>query len=99
MEYSINQLLEDKLEELNEDKLKLGEAVNTHLDGVVNRLEQLKSLLNVLSPLDALKRGYAVLRLGDKVVSSGKLVAVNDELSIELADARINSIVKDIKLK
>lgn len=56
--------------------------------------EQQRQLLNALSPLAALKRGFAIVRSGGKTVRSAKKLAPGDTISITLADGQITSEVQ-----
>lgn len=49
--------------------------------------------LEVLNPLLTLKRGYAMAKSGDKVISSAKDVEVGDEIDIEFDDGTVNTKV------
>jgi exodeoxyribonuclease VII large subunit len=59
------------------------------------RERYLKNLnkLEVLNPLLTLKRGYAIAKSDDKVISSVKDVEVGDEVDIEFDDGIINTKV------
>jgi exodeoxyribonuclease VII large subunit len=62
-------------------------------------LAQHRQLLLALSPHDALKRGYAILRAGSKVVRSGKQLRPGCDVVIELVDARLDAKINQIKLQ
>ncbi|MBQ2636170.1 MAG: exodeoxyribonuclease VII large subunit [Methanobrevibacter sp.] len=49
--------------------------------------------LEILNPLVTLKRGYTMVKIGDKVISSSKDVKSGDELDIEFDDGTINTKV------
>ena len=49
--------------------------------------------LEVLNPLETLKRGYAMAKSGDKVISSAKDVKSGDEIDIEFDDGTVNTRV------
>ena len=49
--------------------------------------------LEVLNPLLTLKRGYAMAKSGDKVISSAKDVKSGDEVDIEFDDGIVNTKV------
>ena len=49
--------------------------------------------LEVLNPLLTLKRGYAIVKSGDKVISSVKDVKSGDEIDIEFDDGTVNTKV------
>ena len=49
--------------------------------------------LTVLDPLQTLKRGYAIAKSQDKVISSAKDVKTGDEIDIKFDDGIINTKV------
>ncbi|WP_405270875.1 exodeoxyribonuclease VII large subunit [Methanobrevibacter sp.] len=49
--------------------------------------------LKILDPLLTLKRGYSIVKIDDKVISSAKDVKSGDELNIEFDDGTINTKV------
>ncbi len=58
-----------------------------------------RQLLEAFNPQAALARGYALIRAGDKMVRSGKELLPGQEISVELADARLTSAIKTITMK
>jgi exodeoxyribonuclease VII large subunit len=58
-----------------------------------------RRLLHAYSPTEALARGYALVRQGDTVISSGKAVRAGGDLTVELADARLAVRVKNVTMK
>jgi exodeoxyribonuclease VII large subunit len=61
------------------------------------RLAHLAQLLDSLSPLGTLQRGYAIVTDRDgRVVRDAQEVAVNDELQARLASGRLGLIVKKV---
>jgi len=95
--------LSDKLDNsktsLTDAGLDLNKAWESYFEGRKQSITEHKRLLEILSPLNALKRGYAIVRQSGNVVLSGKKLKTNDELAIELADAQLVTTVKNIKLK
>ena len=63
------------------------------LDKKSNKYLQLISKLETLSPLLTLKRGYAITKKDNKVISSVKDISKGDKLDIELTDGIINTEV------
>ena len=55
-----------------------------------NKYKVLLSKIEALNPISTIKRGYAIARIDDKVISSVKSVKKNDKLNIELSDGKIN---------
>ena len=86
---------------LNENKNKLFKIENSHI--LKNPKEIIKSKedkymknynkLEVLNPFKTLKRGYAIAKSSDKVISSSKDVKTGDEVDIEFDDGTINTKV------
>ena len=57
-----------------------------------NYLLQL-SKLEILNPLNTLKRGYSLARTNGKVVSSAKQLKSGDNLEVEFEDGNVNTKV------
>ena len=57
------------------------------------RFEKNIDKLEILNPLLTLKRGYAIAKVGDKVISSSKDVEIGEELDIEFDDGTVNTKV------
>lgn len=75
---------------------KLSENIDKKMVFVFNNFSNICSLLDTLNPLKVLARGYSVLKLKDKVVSSVLQTKKGDTLSIELYDGRINAEIKEV---
>lgn len=58
-----------------------------------------RQLLAAFSPQNALDRGYAFVRSGQRLLVSGQDAKPGEELSIEVADAHIAATVKRITMK
>jgi len=61
-------------------------------------LEHDLSLLQAFNPQAALRRGYALVRAEGGIVHSGHEVHSGVELSVELADARLTTLVKTVTM-
>ena len=61
------------------------------------RVENAMGLLDTLSPLKVVARGYAVVRSGSEVIRSTKQVKVKDQLSVQLAEGKLNVEVKSLE--
>ena len=57
-----------------------------------NYLLQL-SKLEILNPLNTLKRGYTLAKIEGKVVSSAKQLKSGDDLEVEFEDGNVNTKV------
>lgn len=59
-------------------------------------LDKLIEKLSVLNPLNTLKRGYAIIKINDKVVSDTKKIKKDDLLKIELRNGSIDAKVEKV---
>jgi exodeoxyribonuclease VII large subunit len=90
----INKVLED-------NKVRLFKSSNSYILNNPEMLYKFKSQhltnmigkLEVLNPLNTLKRGYAIVRSDDKVISSIKGIKEKDKISINLKDGNIETEV------
>ena len=66
---------------------------------VQSHFAQLQAVLNQLDPRSALKRGYAIVRAGNKVIRSGAELSPGDELNIEIQSDIIKAGVINVSKK
>lgn len=86
---------------ISENKNKLFKIENSHVlknpEMIIKPKEDkyMKNYnkLEVLNPFKTLKRGYAIAKKGDKVISSSNDVKIGDEVDIEFDDGTINTKV------
>lgn len=81
---------------IKSSRLAMIERIKNKLQEEKNSLESLRKLAKILDPKAALARGYAIVTDGDKYLKSVAGLRVGQEISIELADGRINSKIKEI---
>ena len=93
---SVSQLLQGARQELRAHQDVLHRATNQVLAQARQRLALQQRLLHAYDPQAALKRGYALVRLGDTVVRSGRDLAVQDVVDVQMADAHITARVERI---
>lgn len=80
--------------------LALGRHMQAIFELATVHNERRRQLVEALSPNTALKRGYAILRTSKGlVVRTGKALAVNDIVDVQLFDASVSSQIKQIKVK
>lgn len=63
---------------------------NNSMELVINKLE-------LLNPLNVLKKGYSVTKINDKPLKTIKDVKVKDKLNIKIIDGEIDAIVEGVK--
>ena len=83
---------------LVDDKNSLDINIDLTIDRESKQAKEYRNLLNVLDPLNILKRGYAVIRKKGKLINP-KLVKIGDELVIETYSSNIGVKVNELKLK
>ena len=91
---SIYQIKEEKL---SNDIDRLNTFIKVVLDKKTIKYDHIVEKLEVLNPLNTLKRGYSVTKKNDKVVSSIKDVKVNDEIRVDIKDGYLISNIKEVK--
>jgi exodeoxyribonuclease VII large subunit len=72
----------------------LDEAVAQYLKNVYESLDQSAKLLEVLSPNAALKRGYAIVRSGNKIITTKQQAKPQQLLDIQLSDGSLQARVE-----
>lgn len=75
---------------------ELSRATNQLLRDVRHELHLRQQVLAALSPTDALRRGYAVLRSKGTILTSAKAVSVGDDIDIELQDGHVQASITSI---
>lgn len=82
-----------KMQEVDELCQKLSQAYKGQLSEKERRYELALHQLERLSPLNTLKRGYSLITLDDKLVSSVKTVKSGDELVVTVTDGSFKAKV------
>lgn len=93
------QLMNKKRSEIEKLQIKMKHAMRCFLDKQKTDLAQSMTLLDSLSPLKVVERGYSVVHKGSELVKSAEQVSKGDELSIRLMNGELTAIVKDIETK
>lgn len=78
----------------------LSQAVSmltTHVAHVIQnrhaRLEHLTSLLKMSSPEEVLKRGFAIVKLNDRIITDPSELGKGDQLQVILKDTEIETTI------
>ncbi|MDD3052129.1 MAG: exodeoxyribonuclease VII large subunit [Candidatus Cloacimonetes bacterium] len=75
---------------------KLNTLTETNLSGKKTETELLKTKLVQLSPYEALKRGYSILKKENRIVSSVKKLTINDKIETILKDGKCICNIEEI---
>ncbi len=95
---SFNELVTDK--KINLYKLKSNYIINkpsSIYEKYINILDNNINKLELLNPLNALKRGYGIVKKDNKVVEKLTNIKINDKININLKNGIIDAVVTDIR--
>ena len=95
---SFNEIISDKTIELF--KLKNSYVLgNPKLiyEKYINTIENNINKLELLNPLNALKRGYGIVKKNEKTIENIKNIKINDKINICLKDGTIDALVTNVK--
>ena len=98
----INTIILNKIsqEKLILDNLKssfIFEKPKRIFENKINVYDNLINKLDVLNPLNTLKRGYSITKINEKVVTNVKNIKVNDDINITLENGNIDAKVIKVK--
>lgn len=87
--------------EVKKEKIKshvdfLNNLIKNNIKMYEHKCDLYINKLELLNPLNVMKKGYSLVTINDKVINSAKDVKVNDELNIRLYEGKINAVVKEI---
>lgn len=82
---------------LNEYDYKMKTAVSSVVTKKESRLLQLASMLNALSPLAVMSRGYAIISKDKNTVDSANLLKKGETIQIDFSDGEVNAVVSEVK--
>ena len=88
-----NMLFIDKIYNYNDLIKKIKINYKKNLEDNTNKYINLLNKLEVLSPITTLKRGYSITKNKDKVITNIKDVKINDIITIQVIDGKIDSEV------
>ncbi|MDD4036276.1 MAG: exodeoxyribonuclease VII large subunit [Bacilli bacterium] len=72
--------------------------INHKIEREKNKYLNLINKLEVLSPLNALKRGYAIIKKNNKAITDIKEVTKNDKINIDIKEGSLYASIIDINL-
>lgn len=99
LSYIVEQTLASVRQELEAHADLLYRASEQVIVQAKRQLELRKQVLTAYDPQTALNRGYAIVRLQDKVIRQGSDVSVGDELTLQMQDAMLATEVKRVIMR
>jgi exodeoxyribonuclease VII large subunit len=94
---SPKQIIEKKLQKLEFLTLKMNTGLTANLDLRKVRLQKSFALLDSLSPLRVVERGYSITSSKGRVIKSITELKVEQDISIQLSDGIVEASIKTIK--
>ncbi len=89
----------NKLQELVQIRQGLNQAINSKLASLRAEQDSNRRLLEALDPTNVLRRGFAIVRAGGKVVRGLESLNQQQKIAIELADGEIEATINKINLR
>jgi exodeoxyribonuclease VII large subunit len=80
-------------------ELMLSQNIKNKVQTLDNELKNNMSLLNSLSPLNVVERGFAIPTSNKKIIKSIKDVKKTDRIQLQLKDGIVDAEVTDVHLK
>ena len=77
-------------------KNKLNKSIDSKLENNINKLNNLIDKIELVNPLNILKRGFSLTYKNNKIIKSVKEIKKDDILNIKLKDGNIIVNVKEI---
>ncbi|MEZ0391642.1 MAG: exodeoxyribonuclease VII large subunit [Pseudobdellovibrionaceae bacterium] len=90
-------LLGEKRSEIGMLQLKMNNHMTCLVDKQKMDLNRFMALLESLSPLKVVERGYSVVRKSDKLVKAVSQLNIGDDVNVRLAKGEFIATVKEIK--
>ena len=94
---SLVQFVKRGRRQLRDQAVELERASRHVLDRSRQRLTLQKQLLEALSPSQALKRGYAIIRAESTILRSVAQVKIEQDIHVQLSDGTICAVVKKVE--
>jgi len=88
-------LFQQKKNELGNIKNSIQNAAVDYLRHEKLTLEYQKKSIQLMSPQNILRKGYAIVKSGGKIISSADNIEAGHEIEVILKDAKLKSIVKE----
>ena len=89
-------LIQGQRMRLERDAERIGEAVDRTMQRERQRLQALDDKAALLSPLNTLQRGYALVRVGDKCVTAASHLQPGDQVSLQFAQGNAGATINQV---
>lgn len=90
-------LYENKKQKLDMLSEKINNTVKFKLQDQKQKFYHILDKIEILNPINTLKRGYSIIYLNSSVISDIKKVSLNDTLTIKMANGKVMAKVTDFE--
>jgi exodeoxyribonuclease VII large subunit len=97
LERGTRRTLERERQHLERAHERLGRAPRLLVERRRAKLDQSAGRLRALSPRATLERGYAIVRVGDELVRTGRSVEPGERVEVELAEGGFGARVEETR--
>lgn len=91
--------IEKRLAELDRTTSRISYPTKTHQQKWLNKLEQYEQAIRLAHPESILKRGFALVKMNENIITNISTISSNDRIAIQLDSGTIESIVTKISPK
>ncbi len=88
-------LFQQKKNDLLNIKNSIKNSASEYLRHEKLTLEYHQKSIQMMSPQNILRKGYAIVKVGDKIISSAETIEAGQEIEVILRDAKLKSTVKE----
>ena len=104
LDFLIDNLNKEIKKILDNNRIRLNKVVSSYVltnpdimyKFKIQNLEHIINKLEVLNPMNTIKRGYSIVKKDDKVISDINSVEIDDTLSINIKNGMINAKVVEV---
>ena len=89
-------LYNKQYDEIDTIRKRINELITNIIEQRTINLNHQIEKLNLLNPLNTIKRGYSITYIKDKILTEKKQIKINDEVKIKIKDSELKAVVKEI---
>ena len=94
--FAVGNLISNQRTRLERIVERMGDIVNGTMQREQQRLLALNDKATLLSPVNTLRRGYSLVKLGDKYVTAADQLAPSDKVTLQFANGTADATVTNI---
>ena len=91
--FAANSLISSQRTHLERLVERMGDAVTSTMQRERQRLQALDDKSTLLSPVNTLRRGYSLVRMGDKYITTPNQLTLGDKVTIQFADGTTDATI------